>query len=408
MTTQHIESKIKNYLDTYFTPNELTIMKKQYYHDYGYNDTTVYDPEYIVLSKLYKKLLNFVDDEKYRLEVDVNCRSLIKTIFERYVKKDTFVITTVEQHSSVQDLVRELDQTHTYKICIGGKEHLAPDLIKRILTAYKKTNCTNIVVLIPGVVPGFSYIFDQKIFECLKKELVKSNIPHILVLDDCQGILYTQRNYELFDIITFTADTLFIGFKMGMLFTRLKQQLGYINKSGLKRFGEKLVILAKHKDKAMQFNSLMSEYFADSFNDAFQPIVGVTPQYFTVQTSEVIVPREYADELVGNYRLTFNESNAPISWFRARSHEAIIQQSDRFLSGLSRTKQIFEKLTRYRELNDKKLQQGDILYKSFEDLNKCIYDIENAFYGYTDTRIIEQAKYNNRHYILDYYGQKLR
>lgn len=402
-----LENKIYTYIDDYFSPNELNVMKKYYYHDYDHDDTVFTDLEYQQLTSLYKRLLKVTDD-RYRIEVDKNCRSLLKTLFDRYVHKDTFVITTVEQHSSVQELVRNLKDIHTYKICIGANEHLAENFISKIIKAYRNSNCTNIFIVIPGVVPGFSVIFDQKILENLKLQLIRLNIPHVFVLDDCQGALYVPRNYEMFDAITMTADTLFIGFKMGILFTKLKTPIGFINKTGLKRFGEKLLILAKHKDKALQFNSLLTEYFASNFNDVFQPLTGVTPQYFTLQVNSVNIPREYADDLVSNYRLTFNESNAPISWFRSRFHEAIIQSPDHFVAGLHRTKQILEKLTRYKELNDKKMQDSQMIYKSFEDLNKCTYDIENAFYNYTDSKIIEQAKLNNRHYVLDYYSQRLR
>ena len=38
-----LENKIADYINNYFSPNELKIMKKYYYHNYSHDDTVFSD-----------------------------------------------------------------------------------------------------------------------------------------------------------------------------------------------------------------------------------------------------------------------------------------------------------------------------------------------------------------------------
>lgn len=52
----NIEDKIENYITSYFSTDELKIMKQYYFHDYGHDDTQLNNLEYIKLTAFYKKL----------------------------------------------------------------------------------------------------------------------------------------------------------------------------------------------------------------------------------------------------------------------------------------------------------------------------------------------------------------
>jgi len=387
------EAKIYQYLSNYFTSNELQIMKKYYIHDYNHDDTFFNDPEYLQLTKLYKSLLNIADEGKYRIEVDESGRALIKKLFERYVTTDTLVITTVEEHFSVTNEINKLNPKNVFKICIGGEEHLSNKLIEEILAKYNSSNCKNIFIFLPGVVPGFSIVLNQTLLCNIKTALIKNNIPHIFVLDDCQGILNIKRDYDIFDAILISTHVLFLGFDMGILFTKLNKKIGFVNKTGLKRFAEKLEILSNHRDKANQFNTLLTEYFNPILNDSFVKKIDTAPQYFTLTLNNIKNQAKYTKELYTKYRITINEVNAPVSWLRIRLHEALIQNPNHFLEGLRKTTQILNKLEMQKNLiseNQNKIEQ----YFEYNDLDiKEIYDMENEFYNFKTPQEIIQAKH---------------
>ena len=386
-----IEKKITNYLNGYFTPTELQIMKKYYIHDYGHDDTSFNDPEYLQLTNLYKKLLNIANEGKYRIEVDESGRALIKKLFERYVTSDTLVVTTIEEHFSVTDEINKLDQNHVFKICIGGEEHLSKNLIDKILSKYIENGCKNIFLLIPGVVPGFSTIINQVLLNNIKATLLKKQIPHVFVLDDCQGILNIKRDYGIFDAILMSTHVLFLGFDMGILFTRLDKKIGFVNKTGLKRFSEKLEILSNHKDKANQFNILLTEYFNPILDNNFIRKANTAPQYFTLNLNNIKNQAKYTKELYTKYRITINDTNAPISWLRIRLHETLIQKPAHFIEGLQKTTQILRKLEMQKSLDEKVIPIEQ--YFDYNEIDiKDVFDMENEFYNFKTPQEIMQAK----------------
>jgi stress-induced morphogen len=402
-----IEDKITDYITNYFTPSELNVMKKSYIHQYTQDDTTINDPEYLQLVDLYSRLLE-ITDRRYRIEVDESCRKLIRKVFNTYISKDTFIITTVENHTSIQDLLSVIDNKKIYRICVGANEQESKDLYNNILKKYRESGCNNVFVLIPGVVPGFSTVFDQNIIYNMKVILDKLEIPNIFVLDDCQGAFFNKRDYSIYDMIFLTAHTIFLGFNMGILLTKLKEKIGYINKTGLKRFGEKLEILIKHKDKALQFNSLMNEYFESEFGDICKKSNTNTQQYFVTNLNNIKIPRKYIDELESKYLFMFNEANVEISWFRIRYQEAIIQKPERFLEGLKKTKKVFKALNRYKDLKEEMELTTEQVHRSIDTLVEDNFEIENAFYEYKDKNIIEQAKFVITSRILEAYKARSR
>lgn len=386
-----IENKIIDYMTDFFTPTELGVMKKTYYHNYSFDDTVLTDPEYIQLSNLYKTLFGIAEEGRYRVEVNTNCSDLIKELFKRYVDEDTFVVSTIENHPNVDDLIKNIPENKKILFCAGSKEQDNPDLINKIFDAYKKSGCKKVFVFICGVIVGFSYIIEQSFFNKLKNIFTQNNIPHIMALDDCQGIFYVQRDYSIFDAIFATAHTLFLGFSMGILFTRLDKKLGFINKEGLKRFSEKLEILNKHKNKIMQFDGLLTEYFQPVLDGKIFNHASNTPSdYFTIQTENLKTFGKYINELMSKYNFIFNRMNVKKSWFRIRFHESIIQEPEYFLQGLNRTKQIFGNSIRYNELGGKTLKENEEI--KMYDMVATNLELENKYFNYDNADILQQAK----------------
>ena len=390
----NIEDKIENYITSYFSADELKIMKQYYFHDYGHDDTQLNDPEYIKLTAFYKKLAGIAEESKYRVEIDKSGTALLEKIFVRYVKKDTFVISTIESHLSVQQCVNKVNPNNVYKIYTGKKDHLSSSIYEEAWEAFQQSKCTNVLILLEGVIPGFSWVMDNSVFLKFKQVFDNHSIPSLLILDDCQGIFHIKRDYEIFDAILATAHTLEIGFDMGILFTKLPQKIGYINKTGLKNFSNKLNIIVNHIDKANEFNSLLKEYFKSSQNEYFSFPEGVSPQHFTMHLNNVnSIPAKLATDLCSNYLFIFNETNTSNSWFRIRYHEFIVQDPNKILAGLKKTKEIIKKLTRYQELaKDKEFEFGKDFMEPVELINEKRFKILNDFYHYTDNKIITQVK----------------
>lgn len=403
-----IEKEIKQYLDNFFTKDELCVMKKNYYNNYAFDDTSFFDPEYTKLVNFYKKIVGLKESSNYRIEVDKSGSVLIEKLFKTYVSDSTFVITTVEENSNIGKVTEKCRPEAIHKICVGKEEHLQEDAtINSILDKYKNSGCNEIFVFLPGVAPGFSYILSQSFLNKLKYTLLVNNIPHVFVLDDCQGILYTDHSYEIFDAILVTAHVLWLGFDMGILFTKLKEKLGYFNKTGLKNFYEKLQILDKHKNKAVEFNVLMNKYFNPLYDANFKKLELTAPQYFVIQMTDMKIPRPFIDELYENYFIRFNETTTATSWFRIRFHEALILSSDVFLQGLDRSKRILKLVKRYNDLSrDIPIIGVTEATKSF-NYDKA-FDILNGFYNYKNEQIIGYTKENLTHIMQDYLSYRNR
>lgn len=397
-----LENKIADYINNYFSPNELKIMKKYYYHSYSHDDTVFSDLEYQQLSAFYKRLAGIAENSKYRVEIDKCGTALLEKIFERYVSKNTFVISTIESHLSVQQCVNSINPNNTYKIYTGKKEHFSNEIYTEAYEAFKKSGCTNVLILLEGVIPGFSWIIDNSVFLKFKHVFDIHNIPSILVLDDCQGIFHVNRDYEIFDAILATTHTLEIGFDMGILFTKLPHKIGYINKTGLKNFKDKLEIIVNHKDKANQFNGLLREYFAPFKNEYFIFPEHVSQQHFTIHLNNIkSIPSKLAIDLCSNYLFIFNETNSTSSWFRIRYHEFIIQDSNKMLEGLKKTKETLKKLIRYQELNkEQSFEFNKDIMEPVSLINEKRFKILNDFYHYTNEDVIIQMQNSIKHRLL--------
>ena len=390
-----IENEIKDYINNYFTPDELITMKKYYFASYDHDDTTENDFEYIQLCNFYKKLAGINENGKYRVEIDKSASALLEKLFARYVSADTFVITTVECHMSTKQLVSEMDQSHVYKICTGREDHKSNKIYEEVFAAFKYSGCKRVLVLLEGIIQGFEWIIDNSVFLKFKYLFERNNIPTMLILDDCQGIFHINRDYSIFDAILATGHTLEVGFDMGILFTKLSTRLGYVNKCGLKRFAEKIEILAKHKDKANQFNSLLTRYFKPLESEhIILPKEGVNSHHFTMHLNDIQkIPSKLAVDLTRNYLFISNEMNAPKSWLRIRYHEFIVQNPDKILEGLNKTKIAINKALKYQDLQDVKSNEIKQNYFNPDDLaTECRFRILDDFYHYKDQLVIDQIK----------------
>lgn len=387
-------NEIYDYLNSYFTPDDLVIMKKNYFHDYTKDDCLFQDSEYNILISKYKALLGIGKDTPYRIEVDERAGVLMGKLYKHYVTDETLLITATELNSYVEkDIVDNIK--NKFIITYGAKEHLANDLIDNIIRGYKKLNCKNIFIMLPSVCPCFGYTTSNVFFKQLKQVLINLNIPHLMVLDDCQGVLYdAQEDYSIFDAILMTAHNLILGFDMGILITKLKDKIGYANKQGLKRFLEKLEVLSKYKEKAKQFPKLIYSYFEDILNSDKIHLSDIPGNSYQAnfQLTNFNVPKELKMKTQNEYAFTFNEDKAYLSWFRIRLHECLIQKPEHVIQGLEFIKKELKRnLRRSEMINEVTNEPTGKSIKEYTPDEYFFYKHLVEFYNIRDEKILKQT-----------------
>lgn len=375
-----IEDKIKSYIKNYFTPEEKAILRNYYTDSYEADDTVVNDTEYQNLSKLCKVLIQSPLSDKYRIEVGPSCRYLINKLVNTYVDDTTLVLTTEQEHSSVKNalstaknlMILNVDSLYSHKI------------YDKVVEEFKNRKCNKIFLLMAGTLPGTFEVINQKFFTNLKATLLQNNIPNLFILDDCQGCGFIVRSYDLFDGILATGHVFIPGFDMGILFTKLNKKIGYFNKTGLKHLVEKINIILKHRDKALVFNSLLSEYFDNELNNlGFEKFNNQALHRFAFKITNNTFTQKQYDDLI-KYKIRLSDSHTPITNISIRCHEMMIQDPDKVIKGLELTKKLLKKIYRAKELginkntiysNKKIINENDQSFQYLDDFYKFTPEI---------------------------------
>ena len=218
--------------------------------------------------------------------------------------------------------------------------------------------------MMAGVIPGSAEVLNQQFFVNLKNSLVTNSIPHTLILDDCQGIYMTKRDYSIFDGILGTAHVLIkTNFEMGILFTKLKHKIGYFNKAALNVFADKLMIVCNHRQNALKFNELVSEFLKDEIDNKDFEMKSTQAQHMAViKANKIKFNQKYADELEA-VNITFSELNTPVGMIRLRYQEAIMKDPNEYIKKLNRLKHILRSLKRGKELRE------SVIFDNSENIN---------------------------------------
>lgn len=374
---QNIDNEFLKYLEGFVNTSDYTYLLNVYDKKHAFDDTTTTDPEYLNLTTFYNRLLNLTD--KYRVEVDCNCTSLIEKLFARYVNADTFVLTTEQEHPAVKAY---LPAKNTFIISINELDN--PLAISQIITKFRQTSYKKLFLIMSGVVAGSSKIIKQSFFEQLKVELNKAHIPHLFVLDDCQGLFMTPRNYAIFDAILGTAHVIVrYGFSMGILFTKLPDRIGYINKASLKAFINKLKYVFNHKAEATRFNTIVHSFLGNEIDGNILNVkAGQASHMITISTTGVKFNQRSADEL-STYGMLFSELNTKNRLIRLRYQDAILFNPRAYLDGLYKLKRVLHSLKKMNEFAiDLSFDNSiDIDYEfTVNNINKPIGEINKNIY----------------------------
>lgn len=375
-----IEDKIKSYIKNYFTNEEKDILRNYYFDNYENDDVSLDDSEYQNLSKLCKTLIRSPLSDKYRIEVGPSCRYLINRLVNTYVDDNTLVLTTEQEHSSVKNALKEVKNL----MVLNVDSLYLYETYDKVIKEFKNKKCDKVFLLMAGTLPGTFEVINQKFFTNLKATLLQNNIPSLFILDDCQGCGFIVRSYDLFDGILATGHVFIPGFDMGILFTKLNKKIGYFNKAGLKHLVEKISIILKHRDKALAFNDLLSEYFDYELNKlGFEKFNNQALHKFAFKITNNTFTQKQYDDLI-KYKVRISDSHTPITNISIRCHEIMIQDPDKVIKGLELTKKLLKKIHRAKELginkniiysNEKIINENDQSFQYLDDFYKFTPEI---------------------------------
>ena len=340
-----IEAKLKDYIDNFYEEKDLLTMAKPivFNTDNIQNDTPYYPDKYKDICNKILRLLDNIDLlDKYRIEVDYRCRFLTEKLLKTYVDSDSLVITSNSDHNTTLDLL------NSYNTCIIDRNKIKDNqelVIENIVTEFKNGHYKKLFFIMVSTVSQLCVSIDEDFFAKLKAVLVKEQIPHIMVLDSCQDIFIIKKNYEIFDAFLATSHVLSCLLpKVGLLFTKLPKQVGFVNTEILNLMYPKLEIINKYKDKAIIFNNLMHEYFKPTMERLnFNTFENETPHQFSIALPNTIIQDKW-DIQFAPYNIRFNPINSSFNFVRLRYHELIIQDSSKLLEALKSLKSILKQI----------------------------------------------------------------
>ena len=242
-----------------------------------------------------------------------------------------------------------------------------------IVTEFKNGHYKKLFFIMVSTVSQLCVSIDEGFFAKLKAVLVKEQIPHIMVLDSCQDIFIIKKNYEIFDAFLATSHVLSCLLpKVGLLFTKLPKQVGFVNTEILNLIYPKLEIINKYKDKAIIFNNLMHEYFKPTMERLnFNIFENETPHQFSIALPNTIIQDKW-DIQFAPYNIRFNPINSNFNFVRLRYHELIIQDSSKLLEALKSLKSILKQIHFHQQYDINKVYDN-----KKRDLNKYFKPLAN-------------------------------
>lgn len=217
-----------------------------------------YDEQYTALTDTwFKNCSNCnISSKDYTLNCYSSGTEGIITMLEKHIDKDTLLICSNREH---QALMKVLNKIPNKLIVDYDTEILKNNFfyIKQVIQTYKKV----VVYCIGTTMQGF--ITPSIFLVNLKKILVNSNIEHIMILDDCQGMFYTPRDYSIFDYILYTCHVQLPSFDMGVVISKKEKELpGTKSQKNIKHFLDCFEIFKKEDiRKVYNFKYMCETYF---------------------------------------------------------------------------------------------------------------------------------------------------
>ena len=184
----------------------------------------------------YHRLHEIFDDRyntgNFEFSFDLSCSDLIETLFKRYVSPDTIVISSKRDHPSVQKCLESFECKEL--ILLDDGEYLEGDFnpdprlfrnskdfsINKLANRLSIKNYKNIFFISYGTNVCDGEVRNNNFFHRIIKVCKMNCDSTVSVLDDCQGSMWIDRDYSLFDYVLWTAHATLLWFDTGILLTK--------------------------------------------------------------------------------------------------------------------------------------------------------------------------------------------
>ena len=198
--------------------------------------------------------------DKLHIRLYESASTVIKELFNT-VDSTTFVFSVTE-HPTINNCFEMLK----------NKEILHYDTIQNLdvdllINKIKNSGCSKVFIYLTGIVE--THVLPQEFCIRLKQALIDINIPHIIILDDVQGMFIIPRDYSLFDYIIYTCHSLVPNFDCGILLTRDSNYSGCVNAEVIERYLLSLNLVLSKLNKFNTLIGLIKQYLIEELNSGY-------------------------------------------------------------------------------------------------------------------------------------------
>ena len=226
--------------------------------------------DYNRLHELFDEQYNI---EKYEFSFEYCCSELIKNIFDEYVTQSTIIITSRRDHPSVETCLQtypcaeiiylddgdyvESDQTIEPRL---RRPNVAKEFsLRKLSERLSRKDYSNILFLSYGSNVCDGEVRENRVFQHIFQVCEEYCENTIKVLDDCQGCMWIDRDYSLFDYVLWTAHATLYAFDVGIMMSKPG-----IKPLGIHNVGEEFLFdnykrLLMNREFALSWNRCLTE-----------------------------------------------------------------------------------------------------------------------------------------------------
>ena len=283
------------------------------YDSYPYDFSIRYASyDYHLLHELFDEKYNIAD---FNFSFDLCCSALIEALFKEYVKKRTIVIASRRDHPSVHKCLEGFEYRELIYLDDGEylKEGTGADArvnrnsknfsFSKLSQRLSIKNYDSILVLSYGSNVCDGEVRDNEFFSKIFKICELNCDNTIKVLDDCQGSLWIDRDYSIYDYVLWTAHATLWSFDVGILLSKPNMPA-----LGVHNVGEEFLY-----DNYKRL--LMNKPFVSAFNKSLTLATGIhlseAPHLFCLPLTKDY-PEEYFYDLQRNNPSVSNTVNIKI------------------------------------------------------------------------------------------------
>lgn len=250
-----MELYFKNNNNLSLKEDEYKILSQQYYFNSNKRDPYEEQKQF---EELFYPLIkdNNVNINDWSVIFDTKARLICSKLLGQLVDNETVLITSTNEHDCLYNFVNNHPNVNVIYFNLDEPESSIVENLNRQLegSKYKKA-----VVWGIGTVIDNGIKIPDSLYKRIKITLIKLNLEPVLIVDDCQAMYLTTRDYSLFDFVLGTGHVVYKTFDVGILLYKKKHKLnfGYTNLEMITTYINNLQIILKRKNELLSFAPTM-------------------------------------------------------------------------------------------------------------------------------------------------------